>query len=305
MKLPKTLRVLERGWLSSNNIVFIDNERTAVVDTGYVKHAEQTLELIQGVLKGRPLDAIYNTHLHSDHCGGNRILQEHYPKVRTSIPAVELQRVQRWDKRTLSFDATGQRCDPFRADEGLKPDQIVRLGGMDWKVLFAPGHHPYSYVLFCEQHGILISADALWEKGFGVIFPAMESYAGFRETRDTLDMIEALDVRLVIPGHGRPFTEVQDAIEAAHSRIRYLEADPLRNAQNGIKVLFKFLLMDRQRIKLSDVPHVISKVPLIQSANRRHMNFGDIHLSHWLITQLKRVGALKIEGNELVNIEPT
>ena len=304
MKLPKTMRVLERGWLSSNNIVFIDNERTAVVDTGYVKHAEQTLELIQGVLKGRPLDAIYNTHLHSDHCGGNRILQEHYPKVRTSIPAVELQRVQRWDKRTLSFDATGQRCDPFRADEGLKPDQIVRLGGMDWKVLFAPGHHPYSYVLFCEKHGILISADALWEKGFGVIFPAMESYAGFRETRDTLDMIEALDVRLVIPGHGRPFTEVQDAIEAAHSRIRYLEADPLRNAQNGIKVLFKFLLMDKQRIKLREVPTLISKVPLIQSANRRHMNFGDIHLSHWVISQLRRVNAVKIEGDELVNVEP-
>jgi glyoxylase-like metal-dependent hydrolase (beta-lactamase superfamily II) len=256
------------------------------------------------LLKGRPLDAIYNTHLHSDHCGGNRILQEHYPKVHTAIPAAELQRVQRWDKRTLSFDATGQRCDPFRADEGVKPDQVVRLGGMDWKVLFAPGHHPYSYVLFCEQHGILISADALWEKGFGVIFPALESYAGFRETRDTLDMIEALDVRLVIPGHGRPFTEVQDAIEAAHSRIRYLEADPLRNAQNGIKVLFKFLLMDKQRIKLSDVPNLISKVPLIQSANRRHMNFGDIHLSHWVITQLKRVNAVKIEGNELVNVEP-
>ena len=58
MKLPKTMRVLERGWLSSNNIVFIDNERTAVVDTGYVKHAEQTLALIQDLLKGRPLDAI-------------------------------------------------------------------------------------------------------------------------------------------------------------------------------------------------------------------------------------------------------
>ncbi len=304
MKLPSTMHVLERGWLSSNNIVFIDDERTAVVDTGYVKHAEQTLELIQGLLNGRPLDAIYNTHLHSDHCGGNRILQQHYPKVRTAIPAAEMQRVQCWDRSALSFDATGQRCDPFRADEGLQPGQVLRLGGMNWNVLFAPGHYPYSYVLFCEQHGILISADALWEKGFGVIFPALESFAGFRETRDTLDMIEALDVRLVIPGHGRPFTDVQEAIEAAHSRIRYLETDPLRNAQNGVKVLFKFLLMDKQRMKLSDVPRMLSKVPLIQAANRRHMNFGDIHLAHWLITQLRRVGAVKVEGNELVNVEP-
>lgn len=304
MKLPSTMQVLERGWLSSNNIVFIDDERAAVVDTGYSTHAEQTLELVQAALKGRRLDAIYNTHLHSDHCGGNHILQQHYPKVHTAIPAAEIHRVQRWDTTSLSFDATGQRCDPFHAEEGVKPDQKIRLGGLDWTALCAPGHHPYCFLLFCEKHGILISADALWQKGFGVIFPALDSWAGFRETRATLDMIEALDVRLVIPGHGKPFTEVQDAIEAAHSRINYLEADPLRNAQNGIKVLVKFMLMDRQRIKLAEVPKLLANIPLIQSANRRHMNFGNIHLAHWVITQLKRVGAVKVDGNYLVNIDP-
>ena len=61
MKLPSTMHVLERGWLSSNNIVFIDKERTAVVDTGYCTHGEQTLQLIQALLGERPLDAIYNT----------------------------------------------------------------------------------------------------------------------------------------------------------------------------------------------------------------------------------------------------
>ena len=304
MKLPSTMHILERGWLSSNNIVFIDDERTAVVDTGYSSHGEQTLQLIQALLKGRPLDAIYNTHLHSDHCGGNHILQENYPKVHTAIPAAEMHRVKRWDTTTLSFLATGQRCDPFHAEEGIQPNQKIRLGGMEWTALCAPGHHPYCFVLFCEEHGFLISADALWQKGFGVIFPALDSWAGFKETRDTLDMIEALDVRLVIPGHGKPFTEAQEAIEAAHSRIRYLEEDPLRNAQNGIKVLVKFLLMEKQRIKLSEVPAMLENIPLIQAANRRHMNFGTIHLAHWVITQLKRVGAVKVEGNELINIEP-
>jgi glyoxylase-like metal-dependent hydrolase (beta-lactamase superfamily II) len=175
---------------------------------------------------------------------------------------------------------------------------------MDWVVHCAPGHHPYSYILFCEKHGILLSADALWEKGFGVIFPALDSWAGFKETRDTLDMIEAMDVRLVIPGHGRPFTQVQEAIEAAHSRLNYLEADPLRNAQNGIKVLTKFLLMDKQRVKLSEVPKLLASVPLISVANRRHLSYGEIHLAYWTVTQLKRAGAARVEGDELVNIEP-
>lgn len=304
MKLPEGMHMLERGWLSSNNIVFIDKEKTAIVDTGYKSHEEQTLQLVQNLLAGRLLDAIYNTHLHSDHCGGNRILQDTYPKIHTAVPEAEFRRVENWDARLLTFKATGQRCDQFHAEEGIKTNQKIRLAGMDWVAHCAGGHHPYSYILFNEQNGILISADALWQKGFGVIFPALDSWAGFKETRDTLDMIEAMDVRLVIPGHGKPFTEVKEAIEAAHSRINYLEADPLRNAQNGIKVLAKFLLMDKQRLKLTQVPKLLASIPLISVANRRYLSYGDIHLAYWTVTQLKRAGAAKVEGDELVNIEP-
>ena len=116
MKLPVGMHVLERGWLSSNNIVFIDDERTAIVDTGYKSHEEQTLQLVQALLAGRPLDAIYNTHLHSDHCGGNHVLQTHFPAVRTFVPAAEFNRVQNWERSQLTFEATGQRCERFRAD---------------------------------------------------------------------------------------------------------------------------------------------------------------------------------------------
>jgi glyoxylase-like metal-dependent hydrolase (beta-lactamase superfamily II) len=303
MKLPDSLHILERGWLSSNNIVFLGKEKTAIVDTGYCTHENQTLTLLRHVLKGRALDAIYNTHLHSDHCGGNAILQKNFSKVRTFVPAAEFNRVQNWERTQLTFDATGQRCERFRADDAVNASEKILLGDLEWSVLCAPGHHPYSYVLFCEKHGILISADALWEKGFGVVFPALDGVSGFRETRATLHMIEELDARIVIPGHGKPFTEVKKAIEVAHSRIDYLEGDPLRNAQNGIKVLLKFLLMERQRIKLSEVPKLLNDIPLVKSANQRHMNFGKIHLAHWAITQLRRAGALDVQDNYLVDVE--
>lgn len=303
MKLPASMHLLERGWLSSNNIVFLGKDRTAIVDTGYCTHENQTLLLVRQLLKGRTLDVIYNTHLHSDHCGGNAILQKNFPKVRTVVPAAEFNRVQHWERTQLMFDATGQRCERFRADEGLRDGDKIMLGDLEWLALCAPGHHPYSFVLFCEKHGLLISADALWEKGFGVVFPALDGISGFRETRATLQMIEMLDVRLVIPGHGKPFTGVKKAIEVAHARIDYLEGDPLRNAQNGIKVLLKFLLMERQRIKLSEVPKLLSSIPLVKSANQRHMNFGQIHLAHWAITQLRRAGALDVQDNYLVDVD--
>ena len=87
--LPTGLHVLERGWLSSNNIVFSDGAQTVMVDSGYCTHAAQTLALVEDILGERPLDLLVNTHLHSDHCGGNAALQNRYPALETRIPPGE------------------------------------------------------------------------------------------------------------------------------------------------------------------------------------------------------------------------
>ena len=68
------LQVFERGWLSANNILLTDSESATLVDSGYVSHQDQTIALIAHALNGRQLDRLVNTHLHSDHCGGNAIL---------------------------------------------------------------------------------------------------------------------------------------------------------------------------------------------------------------------------------------
>ena len=303
MKLPSTMVVLERGWLSSNNIVFLGKDRTAVVDTGYATHAEQTLELVNHALNGRALDAIYNTHLHSDHCGGNKILQDNHNKVRTFVPVAELKKVQGWKQAELTFNMCGQYCARFTAEDVMHPGDKIRLGDLDWVAHSAPGHDPSSVVLYCEKEGILISADALWERGFGVIFPEIDGRAGFEETRATLDMIGELDVRVVIPGHGKPFTDVKKSLNIAHSRIDFLEMEPVRNAENAVKVLLKFLLLDRQEIKLSELPKLLHGIPLVTAANKFYLHYGLIHLAHWAVNQLRRSGAAEVKGNFLYNVD--
>jgi len=45
------MRVLERGWVSSNNILLFDSDDSAtLIDTGYVAHNEQTLQLVRHAL---------------------------------------------------------------------------------------------------------------------------------------------------------------------------------------------------------------------------------------------------------------
>ena len=296
------MRVFERGWLSSNNVLFVGHCGTALVDSGYASHAAQTLALVEHALGSRPLDLLVNTHLHSDHCGGNAALQKRYA-CRTAIPVAEAESVREWDDAALSFDATGQQCERFDFQATLAPGDQIELGDLQWQALGAPGHDPHSLILYCPDKKILISADALWENGFGVIFPELDGESGFAETRATLELIAGLDLRLVIPGHGAPFSTVDAALQRAFSRIDYLAADPVRNAQNATKVLLKFLLLERQKIAVVEVPALLDGMRVFREANRRFLQLPTAQLAEWAVAQLVKVGAATVVNGEVFNRE--
>lgn len=300
--LPDDIRVLERGWLSSNNILLLSSDNSALVDSGYVTHAPQTLALVESVLRDRPLTVLVNTHLHSDHCGGNAALQAHYPSLRTLIPPGHANAVRQWDAETLTYTPTGQSCPRFLFNDTLRPGQSLRLGARDWLVHAAPGHDPHSVILFEPELRLLISADALWQNGFGVVFPEIEGIAAFDEVGATLDLIESLQPRLVIPGHGAPFQEVAAALDTARRRLAQFRADPQRHARHAAKVLLKFKLLELQRITLDDFQVWITQTSYLTLLYQTH--FASTDFSHWceeLLQDLVRAGAARIEQPFLLN----
>jgi len=296
--LPASMRVFERGWLSSNNVLFIDETRTALVDSGYASHAPQTLALVQRALASerneRTLDLIVNTHLHSDHCGGNALLQSNFV-CETLIPQTEADAVREWDEDKLTFRATGQTCERFGFTGTIAPGATLQLGGLDWSLLGAPGHDPHSLMLYCAEERLLISADALWENGFGVIFPELEGESGFAEQRAVLDLIATLDVRAVIPGHGAPFTEVSKALDIAFSRIDYLRADPVRNAKNALKVLIVFKLMELRSMPLSELLSLVDNAGAMRAAANL-LSDDRPGLVRKYLAEMAASGVLRMEG---------
>ena len=298
--LPPDLRMIERDWLSSNQILFAGRDATALVDSGYLTHAGTTLALVRHALGGRPLDALYNTHLHSDHCGGNATLQRAYG-CRTAVPAGAWQAARDWDMRRLTYEATGQRCERFAVDAAIAPGSVLRLGDHDWQALAAPGHDPTSIVLYQPDYRTLLSADALWEHGFGVIFPELEGDSGFAEQRATLDLIAQLDVAVAIPGHGRAFADVGAALQRAYARLDYLSADPLRNARHALKVLVKFLLLERRAIGLETVEQVLRDASYFAAMNERFFRLPLPALAQQAVESLVATGTARIQDGVLVN----
>ncbi len=302
--LPEGIKVFERGWLSANNIFFWSKDDVSIVDTGYVAHQEQTLALVKNLLKAEglsKLDKIVNTHLHSDHCGGNAILVKNF-QSNVYVPASEVSTVNGWDENLLSFRNLGQDCPAFKCQYSLEPGKQILLGTHMWEILAAPGHDPHSIVLYQEDYQLLISADALWEDGFGAIFPELDGEDGFEEVAKTLDLIEQLKIKLVIPGHGKLFTDIKTSIARARSRLDYLATDKARNARHAAKVLLKFRLLEWQSIELNLVHEWIKETPLMK-AIAKELNQSIDQLTDWLPLALIKAGGAKINQNTLINLD--
>ena len=302
VKLPDGITVIERGWLSSNNILIQGQGRTALVDSGYHTHAAQTVALVESVLGSRPLDLLLNTHLHSDHCGGNHFLQKRYPLMQTLIPGGQAAHVTAWDPAALSYLPTGQHCDPFAFQGLLSDGSEVQLGHMVWQVHGAPGHDPHSVVLFHEDSRTLISADALWENGFGVVFPELEGESAFSEVAATLDLIETLSPLLVIPGHGPAFISVARSIDSARRRLDKFVGNPKRHGEHAVKVLLKFKLLELQRVDRASFVAWAQSAPYMSIIRDRF--FPDAELVTWiqgLLDSLVQSGAATLNGPIVAN----
>jgi glyoxylase-like metal-dependent hydrolase (beta-lactamase superfamily II) len=304
--LPQGITVFERGWLSSNNVLFAGKAHTALVDTGYATHVDQTLALVRRGLRGRPLELVVNTHLHSDHCGGNAALQRAFPALRTMIPPGQADAVARWDDVALTYGPTGQVCERFGFDALLRPGHHVLLGDSQWQVHAAPGHDPHSVVLFEPESRVLISADALWENGFGVVFPELEGVAAFDQVAATLDEIERLQPLRIIPGHGGVFggpEQVAAALARARSRLDGFVADPSRHARHAAKVLLKFKLLELQQVSWDQLQKWALKTPYFEMLVARYCEDGQAQA--WLQSlaqELVKAGVAKMSDGLVLNM---
>jgi glyoxylase-like metal-dependent hydrolase (beta-lactamase superfamily II) len=300
--LPLGVQVIERGWLSANMVLAIGHHNTAVIDSGYCTHAVQTLGLVRAGLADAPLDVLLNTHLHSDHCGGNAALQAHFASLQTLIPPGHAAAVADWDPVTLSHVPTGQQCPQFAFQGLLNPGHEMQLGANTWQIHAAPGHDPNSVVLFEPVSRTLISADALWENGFGVVFPELEGDDAFEAVGATLDLIDQLSPVTVIPGHGRVFVYSETVVNRARSRLDAFTADPVKHARHAAKVLLKFKLLEVQRQDFELFRAWALSTPYFEMVRQRF--FAAEQAADWiklLAEELQSSGVARFEGSSLVN----
>lgn len=293
--LPDSLVVFERGWLSSNNVLAFEGENATLVDSGYVGHAAQTETLVREALGRRRLARLVNTHSHSDHIGGNAAMQRAFG-CDIVIPSGIEEHIANWDEEALLLTPARQRGDRFRHDAVIRPGDEFSLGGLTWRAWHAPGHDMEALVFHCEAERLLISGDALWQDGFGIVFADVIGSGGGRAaTRTTLEMLGRLAVDTVIPGHGAVFADVDAALARAWKRLAAFEEDPARMAKNAVKACFIFNLLDLQRLPVAELESYVASVPFFADVGVRTLGMETDALARWLHDELLKAKAIVIE----------
>lgn len=303
--LPDSLLVLERGWLSSNNLLFFEGEQAALIDSGYVTHAAQTVSLVEHALAGRALTRLLNTHSHSDHIGGNAAVTAAFG-CQVIVPVGIDATIAEWDEEALLLSPLGQSAARFRHDATIAAGDELELGGLTWRAIAVPGHDMDALAFHNAERRLLISGDALWRNGFGVIFSELlghpEGAGGLKAARETLDVLARLPVDVVIPGHGAPFVEVEDAFTRAYQRLVAFEQDVELLARHALKVIVAFALLERRRLPRAELPEFLASLSFCQSVNARYLNQSNEALAGWLVRDLLRAGALQDSAGILVAV---
>jgi glyoxylase-like metal-dependent hydrolase (beta-lactamase superfamily II) len=113
-------------------------------------------------------------------------------------------------------------------------------------------------------------------------------------------MIAALDVRVVIPGHGEVFTDVGAALDRAYRRTAAFEADETRVARYALKALLAFTLLHRRRMPLAELPAYVERVGVYRDINAAVLHLPSAALATLLVDELARAGAVCVKDGTLL-----
>jgi len=100
--------------------------------------------------KYRKLDYILNTHHHFDHVGGNTELKKKY------------------DSKILGFEKDKKRIPSI--DVLLKDGQDFKIGSLNFKTIFVPGHTSGHIAFYFEKEKVVFTGDTLFSLGCGRVF---------------------------------------------------------------------------------------------------------------------------------------
>ena len=227
MHEPGSIAHLERAMAQVN--LSIENVRLVACTHAHSDHYGQAADIVDR--------AVCELWMHPNHEHMTRAAQDPEAALRRRV---EIARQSGVPEEPLQAYAEARRGQGFGISRIIEPDRPLLPGTTietdlgQWDVYETPGHAPSHVCMHQPEHRILISGDHLLGR-VSLYYDYGYSPDPAGEFLNSLDVVEKLDARLCLSGHGRTFTDVQGHIEAnralVHERIgkvhEVISSDPI------------------------------------------------------------------------------
>lgn len=179
------------------NTYFIDGPHRILIDPGYDRffgHVERSLDGLGVRLD--TIDQVLLTHSHPDHMEAVARFQGLATQV--AMHAAEWKFVEEQGRYLAAL--FGYDPSQFPPD-ALLEEGLFQLADRRFQIYHTPGHTPGSICLYWPEEEALFTGDLVFKEGFGrVDFPGGDGY----RIKESIRRMAALDVALLLPGHGEP-----------------------------------------------------------------------------------------------------
>lgn len=151
---------------------------------------------------GRRPAAILLSHGHPDHAPGARLLKE-----RLGVPVL------------ASAEMPDDQANAAGVDRRYAAHESLPVGSDRLEVVATPGHTADQVAFWMPRSRILFSGDTILGQGSTLVAPPEGDMLAYM---DTLELMQALMPRIILPGHGPVISDPQGKIEEylAHRRER-------------------------------------------------------------------------------------
>ena len=261
-RLPAWL-TWQRSPFPDANLLLVHGRQPALVDSGFVGHADETAAWVRA--HAGHVALVVNTHWHSDHVGGNALLQAAGAGIAASAPDAAGHRPPRPGLLPSGVPRPARR--PYTVDEPLDDGQVLRLGDADWQVVRTPGHTPGHLSLWQPEERLLVVGDALSDYDVGWVNLALDGPDAAATALASLHRLVDLAPRVLLPAHGPIPADPGAALAAALRRAQRLVDDPAGAVWYGARRIFAFALMIRGGIPADEVePYLHARAWLTDAA---------------------------------------
>jgi glyoxylase-like metal-dependent hydrolase (beta-lactamase superfamily II) len=231
------------------NLLLLPGREPALIDSGFVGHAEDTAEWVGA--NTPTLSLVVNTHWHADHVGGNALLQSRGAGIAASSP--DSDSVNRRDPGCCVAEYLDQPVAPYVVDRALADSDVLTLGDTEWQVIATPGHTAGHLCLWQPDERLLVVGDALSDYDVGWVNTALDGPDAAATALASLQRLVALDPLVLLTAHGPIPADTQAALATAVRRTQRLVDDPDGAVWYGARRIFAYALMIHSGIPTGDL----------------------------------------------------